>query len=283
MQTDATIVPVEVLVRLQDTALFYPHSGCDLLTPIRLFSPYITDFWFVDIAYFRSDQQYGCGLAECLSGDATKTLPLLSDDKSYEFQGSDISGPPLAQIECRVDSDHPGQTYPFLEPCVRTETYLHRETGKTIRIHLRRGYSVSALRKEFSALGVFFYRGDSSEGSNTPWLSSMRRRQHQPGSGRYWLIEEVLDKLVDGGLFVTDGSRCEGRSNPYRPLRQFAMRRNLNGQNLAEQVEPFIGPRGHEFVHMGYAGESNGPTLIWQVYKPRLVATSTAPAADQPT
>ena len=245
--------------------------------PIRVFSPFVTDFWFADVAYFRSNRRYFGEFAKSLNGDATKTLPLLSGDKSYEFQGSEISGPPLAQIEHRVDLDHPGQTYPFLEPCVRTETYLHRNSGKIIRIHLRRGYSVSAFRKEITALGVFFYRGDSSEGSNTPWLSGISRRSGQPGIDRhYYLLGEVLDKLIDGGFVVTDGSRCENRSNPYKPLRQFLMCHQMPGRDTVEQTQPFTDPNGYVLICVGYAGNRHGPTLIWQVHRPQSAPTTVA-------
>lgn len=272
-----SIIPIDVLRKIEGTTLFYPHSGSDLLVPIQIFSPFVTDFWFADIAYFRSDQQCGREFAKCLSGDATKTLPLLSGDQSYEFQGSEISGPPLAQIEYRVDPDYPDRTYPFLAPCVRTETYLHRNSGKTIRIHLRRGYSVSAFRKEITTLGVFFYRGDSSEGSNTPWLLAIRRRLGQPGTDRhYYLLGEVLDKLIDGGLVVTDGSRCENRSNPYKPLRQFLMCHQMPGRDAIEQTQPFTGPEGHIFICVGYAGSRHGPTLIWQVHRPQSAPTNMA-------
>jgi hypothetical protein len=42
----------EILERINNSKLFYPCSGDDWEIPIELFSPYVTDFWFVDKGYF---------------------------------------------------------------------------------------------------------------------------------------------------------------------------------------------------------------------------------------
>jgi len=46
------ILGKDELESIRDSTLFYPCSGNDLLVPIELFSPYVTDFWFVDRGYF---------------------------------------------------------------------------------------------------------------------------------------------------------------------------------------------------------------------------------------
>jgi hypothetical protein len=60
--------------------LFYPGSGNDLLVPIQLFSPFVTDFWFVDKGYFspgHQDTHY-----DGLDIPATMQRPLLADDEN---------------------------------------------------------------------------------------------------------------------------------------------------------------------------------------------------------
>lgn len=141
---------------------------------------------------------------------------------------------------------------------MRTETYRHRATGALFCVHRRRGYSVSGFRKESFTLGVFFYRGDSHEGSSTPWLSVRRVRRSEG------FIFDVLNKLVDGGLIVTDGSRCEGSGNPYTALRRFLMT-DADGPAAMREAEPFTDVQGRTFRCIGWAGRRNGPTLVWQV------------------
>src|SRR4051794_18227136 len=67
------------------------------------------------------------------------------------------------------------------------------------------GFGQRAFQKEISSLGVFFYRGDS---------------EGEGGSGFHWLrrqnLKVVLNKLISGGLLVTDGSN--GGSRRYREL-----------------------------------------------------------------
>lgn len=46
------ILDNEALAAVEGTALFYPCSGNDLDVPIRLFSPFVAEFWFVDRGYF---------------------------------------------------------------------------------------------------------------------------------------------------------------------------------------------------------------------------------------
>jgi hypothetical protein len=115
----------------------------------------------------------------------------------------------------------------------------------------RRG--CTALRTNIHNLGVFFYRGDSNEG----------------GSGTLWLqahIGEVIAKLVDGGLIVTDGSNYDG--DTYYEMRRFRGNDDIRGGAL-DQARPFEDKGGNQFRCVGYLGEKYGPTLAWQVSKAR--------------
>ena len=209
---------VEILKQLDGTTLFYPCSDKDLKTPVSLFSPYIRDFWFVDKEYF-------------LHNAASKEQPALHDSQTYELLDIEITGRETADSEQKGNPEVGKRRAEWVEPCVRTERYVHKDTGRIISIHRRRGYGLAGLQKEIKtgALGVFFYRGDSDDpdtkGSRQLWLTLQRgkitHKRH---------IYEVLDKLVNGGLIVTDGSNCAERENPYAELGRF--RHKVNSLKL---------------------------------------------------
>lgn len=140
------------LEKVKDMALFYPCSGDDLLVPIEIFSPYVTDFWFVDRAYFEGpysdwySQNYGKSCSRVLMRDGR-----------YEFLGEEIKGDIWD-----MGNLHDFQRNPYdIQPCIFTEIYKHIDTGRKVRIHRRRGYGFSAFRKEIESqkLGVFFIEG----------------------------------------------------------------------------------------------------------------------------
>ncbi len=235
--------------------LFYPHSGNDFLKPIELFAPFVKEFWFADLAYFG------------VNNPADTVAPVLMRQDGFELLDKVIRGPVAAKLEQRID-ECTHKPYGFMEPCILTEIYRHLTSGQSISVHRRRGYGASALHKEINKLGVFFYRGDSSEGSNTPWLAV--RKWHIPRKRKRWLMHTVLNKLTDGGLLVTDGSRCEGAHNPYKELRRFCCQ-DIGAESV-QLAQSFGDDEERTFRCVGYAGRKNGPTLVWQVSKPEPTA-----------
>lgn len=222
-------VPEPILRRLQGMALFYPHSANDLQMPVRMFAPWITDFWFVDLAYFDSDHP------------ANQAKYALAGKIDYEPLSFTLNGPPISAHDIRD-----------IDPCVRSETYRHKASGLQFRVHRRRGYSFTGFRVESFTLGVFFYRGDSAEGSNIPWLSMRRSRRSRD------FIFDVLNKLIDGGLIVTDGSRCEGSSNPYKELRRFHTTDEIDGPTAMRETQSFTDAQGRTFRCVGYSDNKYG-------------------------
>jgi hypothetical protein len=242
------VISAESLRAVEGTTLIYPCSGKDLVVPLRIFSPTVSEFWFVDVAYFRDDMRY------CWEGKpADQVEPVLWADDNYELIEKTIDGPPNARMETRKIPNTRHQ-YPDLEPCVLTETYRHRPTGKTVKVHRRRGFARCALFYTVkSPLGVFFYRRDSEDGWN---------RYH-------WLwpqnMKTLLSKLISGGLLVTDGSNHDSRK--YRELWKY--HRTKVGREAMEFAKPFSRD-GCSFACAGYAGQGYGPTLMWQVLKQPL-------------
>ncbi len=247
----------KILQNLSDFPLFYPHSGNDLLTPIRLFAPYLHDFWFADLGYFNSTSPADCA------------QPVLQERSGFKLLDVTVDGPVVAN-PVKIERD--GQHFFDIEPCVRTEKYEELVSGREIRVHRRRGFSTCALF-QLPKLGVFFYRGDSSEGSNVAWLraSNWSRNKRQK-----WLFHEVLDRLANGGLVVTDGSRHEGANGliiktqpetghyPFLELARFHGNNEI-GNAAAKQSNSFEDDEERHFECVGYAGNKRGPTLIWRV------------------
>lgn len=245
----------EVREKISGSTLFYPCSGHDLFVPLRLFSPWVTTFMFVDRGYFTpwsgDTRSYGFDVP------ADQIPPLLEKEPGYRLLDKHIRGPVSSPTG-----------YRDIEPCLLTETYLHIETGRSIRVQRRRGYGFSAFRtEEIQSLGVFFYRGDSpGEG----------------GSGDYWLgtdhVYEICEKLIDGGLIVTDGSQASGTEYKYLGGFAWAERKKLKKkrpipqEDYVKEKKTFFDKSGRRFECIGRVGDRGGCTLLWQVSIPVQVA-----------
>lgn len=221
-------LPDEVLEHLQAGTLFYPSAGCDISTPIEVFSSWLSEFWFVDTEY-------------------TGRRPLLENNTDYELVGNQkesVSGETLVKHK------------PFKIE-VYQETYERKRDQRRITVYQckGRGYDTfrTLLKSRKIQLSVFFYRGDSSGGG---------------GSGFYWLrkarLKNILEVLEDYGLIVSDGSNGTRRSNATRELSTFHHRLGVAGNVAQERVQPFTFAKGR-FECIGYLDEKYGPTLVWQV------------------
>lgn len=229
--------------RLHGTCLFYPSSAGDLAEPVHLFTPCIKSFWFVDVGYFGQP------------GSVHQAKPALDPSQGFVFLSADIRENLVPETDWRVDP-----TFGAVGPCIRSETYTHLDSGDKIVIHRCRRRGVTALRDLPEPLGVFFYRGDSMEGSRTLWLTVGPRRP------RHFL--DVLGLLVDGGLVATDGSNCMprsgGRENPYRHFREIADA--LRSDENPRDGFSFADPDGRCFRLLGTAASQlEQPTLLWRV------------------
>ena len=245
--TDEVHIDKTALAPLQGTTLFYPCSGNDLLQPIQLFSPYVTEFWFVDRGYFapgHKDTVY-----HGLDMPASYHRPLLDHDHNYDHLSTQVIG-----------SDRGSQWDVDIEPIILRETYSHY-SGQTITVNRRRGYGFSAFRKEITSLGVFFYRGDSGGegGSGNLWITDARH------------VREVLAKLVDNGLMVLDGSDgamfYREDTHEYASFWKYRKMKLSSPEDALQVCEPFTDSLGNRFTCVGYAGQRYGNTLIWQVKK----------------
>jgi len=231
---------------LAGTVLFYPCTGNDWREAIEVFAPLVDEFWFVDTEYFRNDSR------PLISRRADGRWALCWGLPEMELFSWKVDGSPTAVMKSIERPGLPG-TYPDLDPCVRTEIYWHSALEKRLVVHWRRGFGAYALRHDarIGPLGVFFYRGDSFEGGTGQWWLGGRRRSP---------IQVVVDRIVDGGLIVTDGSNCcPSRRNDYRHFGPAHVQHALS--------EGFEDRRGNRFVVRGRIKDRYGPTLVWQIHK----------------
>lgn len=227
-----SFIKTDALKAIRGSALFYPSAGRDWDEPLRLFVPCVHEYWFVDTTYFTHDER----------GDRGE--PSISGHADLVFERFELSGSALAALETRRDESS-GCEYPFVEPCTRSEVYRHRPSDTRVVLHRRRGFGQRSIAMA-PDMGVFFHRGDSpgEAGSNVHWLS-----------GRW--IHEVMSRLRDGGLVVTDGSLAHPR-----PLRRFHGR-EVPSEAAFEQAKPFT-KWGRRWECVGWADRRYGPTLIWR-------------------
>jgi hypothetical protein len=155
-----------------------------------------------------------------------------------------------------------GRSYPFIEPCTRSELYRHKPTNTLITLHRRRGYGQRSILR-VSDIGVFFHRGDipGEGGSGIHWLSK-----------RMWPV--VSAQLRTRGLITTGGSMAHVR----RQIRQIE-RRYLSAKTACEQSAHFdkwglrwtcVGwvsnsRREHAIAFDRTAEAATVPTPLWQL------------------
>jgi hypothetical protein len=241
-RTPVRKLPESLLTSLYGSTLFYPCAGHDVFLPLELFAPFVTEFWFVDRGYFIPGHQDT--RSYCFDLAADQIAPLLKDDARYELVETTIEGPASSREKREI------------EPCILSEVYRHLASGRFITVRRRRGYGFSAFRKEIRSLGVFFYRGDS---------------EGEGGSGNLWLaadhVREVCEKLIDGGLIVTDGSQggWMKRRTPYQKLSELAWKRVSGTADEKVRKAGSFSAEGRTFSCVAYVGQRYGPTLVWQV------------------
>ncbi len=232
------------------TCLFYPSSGRDWAAPVGLFLPYVSSFWFVDIGY-RED--VGAPLIRALS-------------RRHDLKGD----PQVDAIEGTAPYVGTNARYGPEQPFVKTAGFARRDSGTGFEIHWCGHDGPDTLQRLPEPLGIFFYRGDGDGegGSSIPWLSE------SPGGlkGHPGEILEVLDRLIDGGLLVTDGGNTFDERGPgsYEELGRFFLEREQDPAVAHREVRPFSDGCARSFRCIGYLesdGFGKGPTLVWQVRK----------------
>jgi hypothetical protein len=238
---DVYIDPTCDLHGLSATALFYPCSGADLWTPITLFAPLVAQLHFADVGYFRAGHQNTRTFG--LDTPVEEAAPIAAPSGQWAFAERKI----LPRIRGWRSED----------ARALQEQYRLTDSGRSFDVIRSNAHCEDALEQPERPLGVFFYRGDSlGEG----------------GSGILWngfvLFETILDRLVDGGLFVTDGSNPDalardGFAEAHPILSARYMKEDKGWRHmLGRTFRPY---GGSVLTCVGFAGFRYGATLIWQL------------------
>lgn len=193
-----------ILSNIKDGVLFYPCSGPDYDFPIKVFVPYVTKFYFVDLFEYNHLKYYN------IRGNPDNEFKSYKSNSNFlkrqcQWKKAKRIGPIYSEHRyIPINKDNKKEKISFIKPGVRKETYLHLNSNTEFEVNYCRGYGIFAFFKFIDKLDVFFYRGDGlGEG----------------GSGAFWNCKPslscVLSKLKDGGLYVTDGSNTMNRKSNF--------------------------------------------------------------------
>jgi len=97
----------EDLVNLPARVLFYPCSCKDFVEPVKLFTPWIHTFWFVDVGYF-------------FDRPPEYTPPVFTHHPDFQFIDQKISIADLPEEDWMTDSKYRG-----IPPYILSERYTH--------------------------------------------------------------------------------------------------------------------------------------------------------------
>ncbi|MBV1756485.1 MAG: hypothetical protein KMY55_01455 [Dethiosulfatibacter sp.] len=212
--------------------LFYPCVGNDTIKPIKRFMDTITEFHFVDLIQLPNLPKL--------------KLEIIKKAKAYESYSTSVNEMILNQwetwgIESAGYRGQPGITH--------KDEWIHADSNRTIEIyrHIQDGL---AAFSNIEKLAVFYLCGDS---------------EGEGGSGQRWFQESILklmlDKLLDGGLIVTDGSSWDPqiyRTAEWKGLWQYRLDRGISKPIDFKYYNRM-------FKCIGECGRKYGPIYVWQV------------------
>lgn len=223
--------------------LFYPSSGGDTLEPLTQFHTQVNHFIFCDIHSVALPVVQGSFERPEFVHSLDCTFPVKL--VSQHFEQRDRTG--------RIELNRP-----YASRLLSMACYYYREvweftSGRRITIDIFIEDSIEVF-KRLNKLGVFFYRGDS---------------MNESGSGVRWLgpnlFPKVVNKLMDGGLIVTDGSNPDQNQldTPWMELYQHS---HWNYPDLKEGERPkdFI-YHDRSFRIIGELTPRYGKTYLWKV------------------
>ncbi len=240
---------INLTISIPKGILYYPCCGNDTFEPIRLFLNKVDQFHFADNINIGLPAVEGQGdrrritsifnRGESFNGREEGRLPIKPHwfvEKS-SMQHIDVNQETLELAKTLTDHVHLPKN-----PGIYRETWGNSRDGSKTEVICHRNDGVLTLCS-LDNLSVFFYRGDS---------------MGEGGSGQWWLgpkmFNFVLDKLLDGGLIITDGSN---------PDPQF---RRVEWASLWSEKNDFV-YRVRTFKCLGQLPAINRRrgTYVWQV------------------
>ena len=242
--------------------LFYPCCGNDTYEPIKLFIDTISEFHFVDNAFSPKLPQLECkieGILDPIRSERSRStnsnieIPklIISQAISSKYE-EDISNETLEKLNER---NIKSSGYNYNKTITYKQEWLYKpQDGRKITVY---GHQQDGLVKfmTLDKIAVFFLRGDS---------------EGEGGSGQEWFQESifklVLDKLVDGGLIVTDGSSRNPKEFKTAKWKALWENSKTNKKDNPQKPEDFYF-YDRKFSCIDRCGHRYGPVYVWKVVK----------------
>lgn len=245
-------------IEVPEGILFYPCCGNDTYDPIMFFIDKISEFHFVDNELLPKLPNLECKIDIIKnqthnerSAYANQTIP-----KEIIAKSNETSTENEVSIEILEKLDEL-----YLKPTgfrnKITKTYeqewtcdIYKDRNIKVYRHIQDGLiTFMGLDK----IAVFFLRGDS---------------EGEGGSGQRWfqpkIFDLILDKLVDGGLLVTDGSSYDPKSYLSVPWKSLWQSKDYRRNDNPEKPDDFY-YKGRFFKCIEKCGHKYGPVYIWKV------------------
>ena len=235
--------------------LFYPCCGKDIYDAISFFHPIVDVFFFCDIRdhYITNDHRK---IKKILSDfDLSETF------EDYRFAKNNEDRPSRKIVDAR-GVERIVLSHLYNKKIIKqTQIWKNEKENKEIKIIqlVADGYEAFTNDETLKEIGIFFYRGDSSGegGSDVGWLETTERKRS--GSPKGGHIEEVLQRMTNNGLVVTDGSNSKGRHN--------FMYKYSNDPKFQSPKIYDITINKNRFKFFGKITPKYGQTLVWQIHK----------------
>jgi|GEM_PF-547544 len=251
-------------IDIPEGILFYPCCGNDTLKPLKLFIDRIGEYHFVDnllvpqLPILECDVE-GYQETSTLSSSVLSSRELISKHvvysavsyppDNYVIPYSNISNLKIKDIKC---AGLKSSVSSFLK-----DEWFLRNNMKKINLfrHLQDGLAVFSTLDNVS---VFYLVGDS---------------EGEGGSGQRWfqknVFDIILDKLIDGGLIVTDGSSYDPNSFENVEWKNMlkTRRRKSNVQVTKDWIPMDFNYNNRDFRCLGKVGNRYGPIYAWQVHR----------------
>jgi hypothetical protein len=250
-------------LEVPDGILFYPCCGDDTYEPLRLFIDTVSDFHFADNEFLPKLPKLECEIEGVLD-PIRNERPMRNVNSNIVIPKVIIGNAKSIKCEDYIPNEILEQ---LKERNIRSTGFRNNTTitykqewlytpqdGRKIEVyrHIQDGLITFMTLDKVS---VFFLRGDS---------------EGEGGSGQRWFQESIfkliLEKLVDGGLIVTDGSSSDPGSYESAIWKSLWKNRRTNKNDNPQKPEDFY-YNDRKFVCIEKCGHRYGPVYVWKVIK----------------
>lgn len=247
-------------IEVPEGILLYPCCRDDTFEPIKLFIDTVSEYHFVD-----TKRSILLPILECkpnrpkeercrVEGLEKRHVIPSSIIKSIDMEGTEwrvVNKKILDELN-ELEIEPVG--YRNRESFTKMEEWAYTPDDKRrIKIYRHRQDGLVKFM-EFDEVAVFFLRGDSSG---------------EGGSGQEWfqpkIFDLIIDKLVDGGFIVTDGSSYYDWSidEPWKPL----YKKDKDSWDCDLEKPKDFSYKDRRFICIGECGQGYGTVYLWKVEK----------------